>query len=41
MVDYSELDLQLDISYVEQPMAIIDRSVKTLKDKSIPLVLVS
>ena len=41
IVNYSELDLQPDLSYVEQPIAIMDRSVKTLKNKVIPLVLVS
>jgi len=41
IVDHSELDLQLDLSYVKQPIAIMDRSVKTLKIKVTPLVLVS
>jgi len=41
IVDYSDLDLKLDWSYVEKPVAIIDRSMKTLKQKAIPLVLVS
>jgi len=40
-MDYSELDLQLDLSYVEQPMTILDRSMNTLKNKDIPVVLVS
>ena len=31
IVAYSELDLQPDLSYVEKPIAIMDRSVKTLK----------
>jgi len=41
ILDHSELELQPDLSYQEQPMAILDRSVKTLKNKDIPLVLVS
>ena len=41
MLDHSELELQPNLSYTEQPMAILDRSVKTLKNKAIPLVLVS
>ena len=41
ILDYSELELQPDLSYTEQPMAIMDRTVKTLKNQTIPLVLVS
>ena len=41
VLDYSELELQPDLSYTEQPMAIMDRSVKTLKNRTILLVLVS
>ena len=41
VLDHLELELQLDLSYTEQPMAIVDRSVKTLKNRTIPLVLVS
>jgi len=41
ILDHSELELQPDLSYQEQPMAILDKSVKTLKNKAIPLVLVS
>ena len=41
VLDYSELELQLDLSYAEQLMAIMDRNVKTLKNRTIPLVLVS
>ena len=41
VLDYSELELQPDLSYTEQPMVIMDRSVKTLKNRTIPLVLVS
>ena len=41
ILDHSELELQPDLSYKEQPMAILDRSVKALKNRAIPLVLVS
>ena len=41
MVNYLELELQPYLSYMKQPMAILDRSVKTQKNKAIPLVLVS
>ena len=41
ILDHSELKLQSDLSYTEQSMVILDRSVKTLKNKAIPLVLVS
>ena len=41
IIDHSELDLQLDLSYVEKPIAIMDRNVKIFKNKAIPLVLVS
>jgi len=41
VLDYSELELQPDLSYTEQPMVIMDRSVKTLKNRTILLVLVS
>ena len=41
ILDHSELKLQPDLSYKEQSMAILDRSVKTLKNRAIPLVLVS
>ena len=41
ILDHSKLELQPDLSYKEQLMAILDRSVKTLKNKAIPLVLVS
>jgi len=40
VLDYLKLELQPDLSYTEQPMAIVDRSVKTLKNRTIPLVLV-
>ena len=41
VLDHSELDLHPDPSYVEQPMATLDRSIKILKNKVIPLALVS
>jgi len=41
VLDHSELELQPDLSYQEQPLAVLDRSVKTLKSRAIPLVLVS
>ena len=41
IIDYLELDLQPDLSYMEQLIAIMDRGVKTLKNNIIPLVLVS
>ena len=41
ILDHLELKLQPNLSYTEQLMAILDRSVKTLKNKAIPLVLVS
>jgi len=41
VLDYLELELQSDLSYTEQPMAIMDISVKILKNWTIPLVLVS
>ena len=41
ILDHSELELQPDLTYKEQLMAILDRSVKTLKNTTIPLVLVS
>ena len=41
VLDHSKLELQPDLSYTEKPMAILDRSAKTLRNKAIPLVLVS
>jgi len=40
-LDYSELELHPNLSYTEQPIAIMGRSVKTLKNQAISLVLVS
>ena len=39
--DHSELKLQPDLSYTEQLITILDQSVKALKNKAMPLVLVS
>ena len=41
VLDYLELELQPNLSYTEQSMAIIGRSVKTPKNRAISLVLVS
>ena len=41
VVDFSELELRLDLSYEEQPVLILGRSTKQLKGRTIPLVLVS
>ena len=41
VLDYSELELQPDLLYAEKPIATMDRSVKTLKNQTIPLVLLS
>ena len=41
VLDYSEIELRPDLSYVEQPVAVIGQRTKELKGKSIPLVLVS
>lgn len=40
-LDSSELESQPDLSYVEQPFSIVDRSTKSLKNREISLVLVS
>jgi hypothetical protein len=41
VVDHSELQLRSDLSFSEQPVAVIGRSSKKLKGREIPLVLVS
>jgi len=41
VLDHSELELRLDLSYTERPMAILERTTKKLKNQIIPLVLVS
>ena len=41
ILNHSELELQPDLSSTKQLMTILDRSLKTLKNKAIPLVLVS
>jgi len=40
-LDYSDLWLNRDLSYKAQPIRIIDKKEKVLKNKTIPLVLVS
>ena len=41
VVDRTELELKPDLSYSEQPVAVIGRSSKKLKGREIPLVLIS
>jgi len=41
ILDYSDLRLNHDLSYEAQPIRIIDKKEKVLKNKTIPLVLVS
>ena len=41
VVDHSELQLRPDLSFSEQPVAVIGQSSKKLKSREIPLVLVS
>ena len=41
VVDFSELELRPDLSCEEQPVSILGRSMKQLKGRTIPLVLVS
>ncbi|KAK9103944.1 hypothetical protein Sjap_009532 [Stephania japonica] len=40
IVDLSQIDLREDITYDEQPIQIMDRKVKVLRNKEIPSVLV-
>lgn len=40
-MDYLELKIKLDLSYPEQLVIIVDQRKKTMKNKIIPLVLVS
>ena len=40
-LDYSELELQPDLSDTEQPIVVLDRSIKTMKNRTISLILVS
>jgi len=41
ILNYSDLKLNRDLSYEAQPIRIIDKKEKVLKNKIIPLVLVS
>jgi len=41
ILNYSDLRLNHDLSYEAQPIHIIDKEEKVLKNKTIPLVLVS
>jgi len=40
IVDHSNLELRLDLSYTERPMIILDWITKELKKQTIPLVLI-
>ena len=40
VVEYEPLDIQSDLSYVEQPVKILDRQEKTLRNKKVVLVKV-
>jgi len=40
ILDHLEIELQPDLLYTEQQMAILDRSIKTLKNKAILLFMV-
>ena len=40
VIDYEPLDIQPDLSYVEQPVVIQDRKDKVLRNKSVRLVKV-
>ena len=41
ILDYLDLRLKHDLSYEAQPIHIIDKKEKVLKNKTIPLILVS
>jgi transposase InsO family protein len=41
VLDHTEIELRPDLSYAEQPVAVIGQSTKVLKGRTIPLVLVS
>ena len=41
VLDHSKLELRPGLSYTEPLMAILDRSVKVIKNRPVPLVLVS
>jgi len=38
ILNYSQLQIQEDMSYTEEPMQILDRKEKQLRDKMIPIV---
>ena len=40
MIDQAELQLEPDLTFVEQPVKIVDRRSKSLRNQSIPLVRV-
>ena len=40
VIEYEPLDIQADLSYVEQPVKILDRQEKTLRNKKVVLVKV-
>ena len=40
VVEYEQVDLQPDLSYIEQPVEILDRKEQSLKNKVIKLVRV-
>jgi len=39
-MSYQPLQIQEDLNYVEEPVQILDRKIKKLRNKSIPLVKV-
>ena len=40
VIEYEPLEIQPDLSYVEQPVEILDRKEKALRNKIVPLVKV-
>ena len=40
IIEYKEVEIQIDLSYVEQPIEIIDQKEQILRTKTIPLVQV-
>ena len=40
VIEYEPIELQPDLSYVEQPVQILDRKERVLRNKSIPIVKV-
>lgn len=41
VLHYQPLELNLNLSYEEQPVQILDRKMKTLRNKDIPLIKIS